>query len=117
MYFSPLFFLKLTENPFKLEERNYPIDFVYPLSRKKIVNVKVPQGYIVKSIPKPLKIALPDNLGSFSFNISQVEGGLNIMTKYDINVAIIPSNKYAELKEFFKQRVLKETEKVVLKKI
>ena len=117
MYFSPLFFLKQAENPFKLEERNYPVDFVYPYSRKKIISVKIPEGYTVKSIPKPLKIALPENLGSFLYNISQVEGGINVMIKLDINAPIIPSTKYGELKEFYKQRVLKETEKVILQKI
>ena len=30
IYFSPLFFLKSKENPFKLEKREFPVDFGYP---------------------------------------------------------------------------------------
>ena len=67
--------------------------------------------------PEPIKISLPDSMGSFLFNINVVEGGLNVISTFEINTAIIPEFKYAELKEFYNQRVLKETEKVVLTKI
>jgi len=117
IYFSPLFFYKLAENPFKLENRTYPVNFSYPSSRKKIINIKIPEGYQVTSTPEPVRMSLPDQMGSFLFNISVVEGGLNVMSTFDINSAIIPAHKYAELKEFYNQRVLKETEKVVLTKM
>ncbi|MEZ4795629.1 MAG: hypothetical protein R2785_00545 [Flavobacteriaceae bacterium] len=117
IYFSPLFFYKLAENPFKLEERSYPVNYSYPSSRKKIINIKIPEGYQVTSTPQPVRMSLPDQMGSFMFNISVVEGGLNVMSTFDINTAIIPAFNYAELKEFYNQRVLKETEKVVLTKM
>lgn len=114
MYISPLLFLKIKSNPFTLEERNYPVNFVYPQSRKKIINIKIPEGFEVTSLPKPIKISLPDQMGSFMFNINEVPGGLNIMSTFKINTAIIPQYKYLELKEFYNQRVLKEAEKVVI---
>jgi hypothetical protein len=117
MYFSPLFFFRLSENPFKLEDRTYPVNFTYPSSRKKIINVKIPEGYQVTSTPKPIKMSLPDGMGSFLFNISVVEGGINVMSTFKVNTAIIPAHRYAELKEFYNQRVLKEAEKVVLTKM
>jgi Domain of Unknown Function with PDB structure (DUF3857) len=116
MYISPLFFLKIKSNPFKLEERNYPVNFVYPQSRKKIINIKIPEGYQVTSLPKPIKVSLPDGMGSFLFNISEVKGGVNVLSTFKINSAIIPAYKYLELKEFYNQRVLKEAEKIVLTK-
>ncbi|MGV6830732.1 MAG: DUF3857 domain-containing protein [bacterium] len=117
MYFSPLFFLGLDENPFKLEERAFPINYVYPLVRKRIVNIKLPEGYQISEIPKPVRMALPDGMGSYLFNISEVPGGLSIMSMFKINQAVIPSFKYQELKEFYKRRLLKETENVVLSKM
>ena len=117
IYFSPLFFLKLEENPFKSESRNYPVDFNYTSVQKRIVSIRIPENFKVTSLPKPIKISLPDEMGSFLFNISEVEGGLNILTTFEINSSIIPSFKYFELKEFYNQRVLKETEKVVLTKL
>jgi hypothetical protein len=116
IYISPLFFLKMAANPFKLEERNYPVNFVYPQSRKKIINIKTPVGYKATSLPEPIKMSLPDGMGSFMFNITEIEGGLNVISSFKINTAIIPAYKYLELKEFYNQRVMKEAEKVVLTK-
>lgn len=117
IYFSPLFSLALDSNPFVLEDRLFPIDFTYPKNRKRIVNIKLPEGYEVTSLPKPMKMNLPDGLGSFLFNISETPNGINVMSTFKINSAIIPVHRYQELKEFYNQRVKKETEKVVLKKI
>ena len=117
IYFSPLFDLAIESNPFVSEERLYPIDFIYPRSRKRIVNIKLPEGYDIASMPEPVKMNLPDGLGSFLFNISKTPTGINVMSTYKINAAIIPAHLYQELKEFYNQRVKKETEKVVLKKI
>lgn len=114
IYISPLFFLKMKSSPFKLEKRNYPVNFVYPQSSKKIINIKAPEGYQVTSLPKPIKVSLPDGMGSFTFNINEVAGGLNVMSTFKINTAIIPAYKYLELKEFYNQRILKEAEKLVL---
>jgi len=117
IYFSPLFSLALDTNPFVIEERLYPVDFIYPRSRRRIVNVSIPEGYQITSLPKPVKMNLPDGLGSFLFNISETPNGINVMSTFKINSAIIPVHRYQELKEFYNQRVKKETEKVVLKKI
>jgi len=56
-------------------------------------------------------------MGSFLFNISEVKGGVNVLSTFKINSAIIPAYKYLELKEFYNQRVLKEAEKIVPYKI
>ena len=117
IYFSPLLYLAMDENPFKLEERNYPVNFVHPFNIRKIVNIRIPEGYEVTSMPEPVRMSLPDNMGTYLFNISKVEGGLNIMCNFKINQPVIPSFKYNELKEFYNLRVKKETEKVVLTKL
>jgi hypothetical protein len=117
LYFQPLFFLALNENPFKAEERNYPINYVFPRLQRKIINITIPEGYEVTSLPKPIKIKMPENFGSFLFNISKTETGINVMSEFKINSAVIPAYSYGELKEFYNQRVLKEAEKVVLTKM
>ena len=114
IYFSPLFYLAIEENPFKLEDRQFPINYSYPRLQRRIVNIKIPEGYTVSSLPKPIKINLPENLGSFLFNITEVEGGISVRSDFKINSAVIPSYGYGELKEFYDQRVKKEAEKVVL---
>lgn len=117
IYFSPLFYLCLEKNPFTLEERNYPIDYIYPFQHRKIVSVKIPEGYKVSSMPDPVNMSLPDGMGSFVFNVSEAQGVISIRTTFKMNHSVIPAFKYPLLKEFYDQRVLKENEKIVLTKI
>jgi len=51
IYFSPLFYNTEKENPFKLEERNYPIDFVFPWQEKYMTSITIPDGYEITSLP------------------------------------------------------------------
>ena len=116
MYISPLFFLTTTENPFKLEKREYPIDFGYPSTSKYMINIKIPKGYFVESLPKPKVIALPDDLGKFKYLIANNGKTIQLTLVTEINESIIPSLYYDALKEYFKQLIEKENEKVVLSK-
>ncbi|MFX0557433.1 transglutaminase [Maribacter sp. CXY002] len=117
IYFSPLFFMAMEENPFKLEERKYPIDFTYPWQEKYVISVVLPEGYKVESLPKNLAMALRDDLGSFKYQIVQIDKGLQIVFSININNSLLAASYYSELKEFFKIAIEKQTEKVVLSKI
>ncbi|HOD11047.1 MAG TPA: transglutaminase, partial [Flavobacterium sp.] len=116
MYFSPLLFLALTENPFKQEIRQYPIDFVFPHQDKYTISIKIPEGYTFETVPQSIALALPENLASFKYNISNTDNQIQLTFVTDINQAIIGSEYYEAVKEFFKEMVNKNTEKVVLKK-
>ncbi len=117
LYFSPLFFLKLEKNPFTLEERKFPIDYTYPFQYRKIISIKIPEGYQVSSVPEATNIALPEGMGSFVFNVSETGGMISVRTTFTMNHSVVPASKYPLLKEFYSQRVLKENEKIVLTKI
>lgn len=117
IYFSPLFFLATSENIFKAEERVYPIDFGYPWKRKIMMNIKLPEGYEVESLPEATAVRLPENLGLYTFNISKTPMGISVVMSKEINSSIITPDKYSALREFYKVLVEKEQEKVVLKKI
>ena len=116
MYFSPFLFFAMTENPFKQETREYPVDFVYPNQDKFNISIKIPDGYTVETLPLPAAIAMPNNLGNFKYNISNNGSQIQLLYTLDINQAIIGSEDYDALKNFFKEIVKKQTEKIVLKK-
>lgn len=117
IYFSPLFYNTDKENPFKLEERNYPIDFVFPWQERYMVNITIPEGYEVTSVPENMLLSLPNSMGSFSYTIVQNENKIQVVVDVKMNQAIIPVGDYAGIKELYKNIVEKETEKVVLSKI
>lgn len=117
IYFSPLFFLRTKENPFKLETREFPVDFGYPSSSKYMINIKLPEGYKTESIPESGVITLPDDLGIFKYIISTTESNIQLVIETTINQSIITPLYYDILKTYFSQLVEKENEQIVLTKV
>ncbi len=117
IYFSPLFFLRSKENPFKLEKREFPVDFGYPSSSTYRITIKLPEGYKVESIPEASAYALPDNLGIFKYMLSQNQSTIQLLIDTKINTSIISPLYYDTLKAYFKQLIEKENEQIVLTKV
>ena len=117
IYLSPFLFFAITENPFKQETREYPIDFVYPNQEKYNISINIPDGYIIETLPQVKAVGMPDELGVFKYNISNNGNQVQLVYSLDINQAIIGSEYYEVLKNFFKELVNKQTEKIVLKKV
>jgi hypothetical protein len=117
IYFSPLLFFTKKETPFKLDSREYPIDYVFPNGNKYLINVKIPEGYQVESMPENILLKLPDDIGGFSFSVSKNENFIQLSVNEEINTAIIPSMYYESIKEYYNQVVSKQNEKIVLTKM
>lgn len=116
MYFSPLLTFAITENPFKQEAREYPVDFSYPYQDKYLMNITIPDGYVVETLPQSVSIPMSDNKGSLKYMITNKNKQIQLSVTMEINSAIISSDYYEELKGFYAEVVKKQTEKVVLKK-
>ncbi|XLS29956.1 transglutaminase domain-containing protein [Flavobacteriaceae bacterium M23B6Z8] len=116
IYISPLLFLAETENPFKAEERQYPVDFTYPKMEKYMFNIQLPEGYKIESLPENAAVKLPDNLGIFKYNLTSNATSVQVLASVELNSAIVPAAYYGILKEYFKQIIDKEAEKIVLSK-
>jgi hypothetical protein len=117
MYISPLFFYAITENPFKMEKREYPIDFVYPTEDKYKITINIPEGYAVESVPGPLAISLDNNLLVYRFNAQSVDSKIQLTAALTINEAFIVPTYYDDIKQFFNKVVENHSSKIILKKI
>lgn len=117
LYFSPLFFLKTSENPFKLEKREFPVDFGYPSEVSYRILVNLPEGYKIDTMPSPAVLIMPDNLAEFKFNVSGADKSIQVVVSSKMNEAIISPLYYDSLKEYFDKFIEKEAEKIILTKI
>ncbi|WP_288955772.1 DUF3857 domain-containing protein [uncultured Polaribacter sp.] len=117
LYLEPLLFLSEHQNPFKLEERKFPVDFATPWKDKHVVIISIPKGYKVESIPKSIAIGLPNSMGVFRFKVVQMGDNINTTASIEINRSIIGPKHYTALKDFYGQLVSKESEKIVLVKM
>ncbi len=117
MFFNPLLFLADEENPFKQEKREYPVDFMFPQQIRYNVNITIPQGYAIESMPKPALIKMEDGLGSFKYNVQSVGSQVQLLAIYEINHAALSPDYYPTLRDFYMKMIEKQQEKVVLKKL
>ncbi|MDT0559033.1 transglutaminase domain-containing protein [Ichthyenterobacterium sp. W332] len=116
LYFSPLLFLATEESPFKLDERKYPIDFVIPFEDKYLINIMLPEGYTVESMPESIAYEFGDNGAKFSY-VAKLNGKyLQLSVNLDLKSSIILPKDYVVFKDFFENIVEKQTEQIVLTK-
>jgi hypothetical protein len=117
VYFNPLMFADAPkENPFKSAQRNYPIEMPYCIDRTYVMNMQVPQGYKVDELPKPARVTLNDNEGSFEYLIQQSGDNIQLRCRTKLNKANFEPEDYETLRNFFAFVVEKQGEQIVFKK-
>lgn len=116
IYVNPFVVTRLDENPFKLEKREYPVDFASQQEKVYVYNLTIPEGYVVDELPKSKAMALPEGGGRFTFSASVVGNVINVTSNFQINRPIFGQPEYPQLREFYAQVVAKQAEQIVLKK-
>ncbi|MCF8319590.1 MAG: DUF3857 domain-containing protein [Flavobacterium sp.] len=117
IFFSPMLCFGLVQNPFKQNNRQFPINFLYPTRGKYLININIPKGYKIETLPESISIGIKQKQASFDFLISSNAEQITINSNLDVNATIIPAEDYDYLKNLFKLIIEKQTEKIVLKKI
>ncbi|MCM0665920.1 DUF3857 domain-containing protein [Flavobacterium tyrosinilyticum] len=117
IFVNPLLFFTQSKNPFNQEKRQMPVYFGYKNIEKFNLNIEIPQGYTVESLPKPFRISSEDKLMSFILNFSFSENKIQIVSQKEINSSIFVAEDYGMIKEFFQKMIVSQNEKIILKKI
>ncbi|WP_405606021.1 hypothetical protein [Polaribacter sp. Asnod1-A03] len=111
---NPFFFDRIKENPFKLKERNYPVDFAYARSNSFNLSLSFPENYKVVQIPESKAFALPENGGVFTIKSIIKEKSVVIYLRFNIKKEIFNPYDYEYLKIFFDKVIKSESSDIVL---
>ena len=117
IYFNPFLIKNFDENPFKLQERTYPIDFGFKDAYLYSFKIQIDDAYQIIETPKELSFTLPNNKGLILFTTKNEGNTILIYFKFNFNDTIYEPEYYPYLKEFFSKIV--DTQKnslIVLKK-
>ena len=117
IYFTPMLYEQTKDNPFNLEERNFPVDFAYPFQEVFKSVIEFPEKYVLDKLPKSEAFALPNSDGSFSIQYFVEGNKIAVRSKISINRSLFAPEDYFTLKEFYKNIVRKQAEQIVFKKI
>lgn len=117
IYVTPFINGDLHSNPFENETRNLPVEFRYPINKTYNMNLILPAGFKISSLPKNIKITLPDNGVAFTFlaqgenNVVQLKSTFNITrTKYEIDEYDQVKELFSNISKVFSQQIVLEKE-------
>jgi hypothetical protein len=117
LYINPMFGEGYKKNPFKSEDRFYPVEMPYTADENFILTIDVPEGYVVDEIPKQMVMKLDEkNTGFFEYRIAQSGSTISLRTRLKINRTTFYPEEYEVLREFFNLVVKKQNEQIVFKK-
>ncbi|UOE37179.1 transglutaminase-like domain-containing protein [Chryseobacterium oryzae] len=103
MILNPLLFLHQTKNDFdQQDERKYRIDFISPMSKIKMVEIEIPEGYEVAELPKNKKILTEDKEISYSYTVEKKDNKILTFSEYNIASGNYPKEYYPAFKQIWK---------------
>lgn len=117
MYLNPMLYSGYDENPFKLEKRQYPVDYAVPFESTYMLILEIPEGYAVETLPQETKVGLPEQGGLFSHSAKVKGNSITILSRVKISQTVFLENEYPALKEFYDFIVKSHAEQIVLKKM
>ncbi len=116
IYINSVITKPFDSNPYKLEERMYPVSYSSLISYLYYTNIEVPEGYLIKELPQNISVALPEKAGAFVFSSSSLNNKITIMCKFTINKKTFVPEEYPYLKAFYAQAVSKINEHIIIEK-
>lgn len=117
IYLNPIFSEDLKDNPFKTENRTYPVDYGSQSTQTYVASINIPEGYAVDEMPDNVALAMPDAAGTFRYSISQNGNTLQVVSSLSIKKTEFNAQEYPNLREFYNHVVDKHNQQIVLKKI
>ncbi|MFY1046599.1 transglutaminase [Chryseobacterium sp. GP-SGM7] len=113
MIINPLLFLQQAKNDFdQQDERKYMIDFISPISKTKVVEIEIPEGYDVADLPKSKKIVTEDKEISYSYTVEKKDNRIITISEYNIASADYPKEYYPAFQKIWK--VISDSESQVM---
>ncbi|WP_458626228.1 DUF3857 domain-containing protein [Winogradskyella sp. PC D3.3] len=100
IYLNPFIIKFFEDNPFKLQERTYPIDFGYKEIYIYSMKINLNDALKIIELPKAFNYVLPNNSGSLLFNIDLKDQVLLLYFKVKFNLPIYAPEYYPYLKTF-----------------
>ncbi|EDM43365.1 hypothetical protein SCB49_01382 [unidentified eubacterium SCB49] len=106
------------DNPFKLDERSYPIDFAYPITNTYIAMIDIKDKYDIISVPENKIMQLKGKTGSISVTYTKTKSTIIARLNFDIAEPSFAPSEYLNLKELLQELIDSQSNQpIILEKI
>ncbi|HEY0654729.1 MAG TPA: DUF3857 domain-containing protein [Chryseosolibacter sp.] len=114
--FNPFIIEKENENPFKSNERLYPVDFGSPREFTTMLNLEFPAKFELVNRPEKIALSLPNAGGRFILDSQVANNKLTLNNALTINRTVFSSQEYLYLKELYSRIIQAQNEDLIFKK-
>jgi hypothetical protein len=114
--FNPYLINHIVTNPFKTENRRYPVDYGMPSDLKIILNLSLSENYAIENPPASTGLSLPDQGGRFSVTAQSADNSLSVTNILSLKKPAYTVDEYQSLREFYDKIMVYEKSDIVLKK-
>lgn len=114
--FSPFLMDREKENPFKSNERLYPVDFGSPREFTTTLNLEFPIQYELVNKPEKIALSLPNAGGRFILDSQLAGNKLTLNNAFSINRTVFSSQEYLYLKELYSRIIQAQNEDLIFRK-
>ncbi len=114
--FNPFFMNWITTNPFKLAERDFPVDWGMPSDERSVFIIHLPAQYIFENPPQNMAFAMPNQGGKFLTSYDSRDNTFTFSNVTQFNKSVYGPEEYPYLKELYNKIILSEKNEMVFKK-
>ncbi len=114
--FNPFFMNRIMTNPFKLEDRSYPVDMGMPSDERYILTIHLPAQYTIETAPQVVSMALPNDGGKFLTAYDADSNSFTFSNVIQFNRSVYGPDEYPYLKELYNKIIQSEKAEMVFKK-
>jgi hypothetical protein len=116
LYLSPLREFASEQNPFRHNNRTFPVDFGSTQEEMMMITLSLPAGYELAETPKPMVVDMPDGGGRFMYSVAATGSTVQITSRMNLRKPVYAAEEYTHLQEFYRLMLTKHAEKLVIKK-
>lgn len=114
--FNPFIVGRWEENPFKSNERLYPVDFATPMEYITMLSLEYPEQFEIVSRPERTGLSLPNGGGRYLCEVTVNGNKLSLNNALTISKALFSSTEYHYLKELFARIIQVENGDLIFRK-
>lgn len=115
IYVNPFIINRMWDNPLKMKNRKFPLDFGVKAVEKTIYTITIPDSFEVKETPKA-KLISPGSFMSFDRKVQTEGNQIQILDVFNIKEVEVKTQNYAGIRQFFTRVVDAQSEQIVLQR-
>jgi hypothetical protein len=114
--FNPAFWYQVSQNPFKLADRTYPVDMGSASDVKVILTLHFPANFEIANQPQPVAFGLPNKGGRYLTDVSVDANTISYSQVEQFNRSIYAREEYPYIKELYNKMIQAQKANIVFKK-